>query len=476
MAVLFISLITTTTYAVKFKIFPLDKYNQDPKCWINPEDKDYDKPLISSTTQREYFELFYERYYGKKSPWDSNYVMERIQDEILNDKFSKVKEENLPKSEKGFGANFQLYVNTNLVNKIKENMNLGQFKNLEYKPSNRAIAVKNLLVRVFPTIEPYFDDFNKAGEGYPFDYFQDSALWIGTPVYVIGITQDSEWLYVLTPHLIGWVQSDGIAKTDNEFINKWQMATKNKMGAIISTETLINDVTKKHNLRYYIGSVFPVDTNFICKDKEVAILIPYSDSEHNAKITTAIASNEQVAIMPLTATPSNFSKVISALLGRTYGWGNSYFYNDCSAELLNLYTPFGIWLPRNSAAQSSNKSVLSQVIDLSKKTEDERLSDLIKFGKKFTTFIYIKGHIMLYIGGFSDSNDPDPQKQTPMTYQNMWGLRPEDNSYRVIIAKSCFFPLKKKYDEALGCLSLSSEKRDTFKLCCLKDGTCFIEK
>jgi cell wall-associated NlpC family hydrolase len=83
----------------------------------------------------------------------------------------------------------------------------------------------------------------------------------------------------------------------------------------------------------------------------IKVLIPITNAYHNAKINFAKLKSKDATVMPLKATPHNFSTIISKLLGRPYGWGNMYFYNDCSAELQSLYTPFGIWLPRNSAAQ-----------------------------------------------------------------------------------------------------------------------------
>ena len=32
-------------------------------------------------------------------------------------------------------------------------------------------------------------------------------------------------------------------------------------------------------------------------------------------------------------------------MGCPYGWGGMYFYNNCSAELKSLFTPFGFGYP-----------------------------------------------------------------------------------------------------------------------------------
>ena len=110
--------------------------------------------------------------------------------------------------------------------------------------------------------------------------------------------------------------------------------------------------------------------------------------------------------------------------------GNDNFNNDCSAELRSLLMPFGVFLPRNSAAQIE---AASRVVDLSQANTDERLRYLKEHGKPFTTLVYIPGHIMLYIGNAAING-----RSVPMTYQNIWGLRPADSKAAALSAVQSF--------------------------------------
>jgi hypothetical protein len=159
------------------------------------------------------------------------------------------------------------------------------------------------------------------------------------------------------------------------------------------------------------------------------------DLQHNAQITYAELSDTDAATMPLDSTPHNFANVIKELLGRPYGWGNIYFYNDCATELKNLYVPFGIWLPTFSKDQVKAGKIL---VDLSsEKDAQKRLNYLMENGRRFITLIYIGGHVMMYIGKFPNPYS-DVHEQIAMTYQNIWGLGPADNSYRSVIGKAVF--------------------------------------
>ncbi len=119
-----------------------------------------------------------------------------------------------------------------------------------------------------------------------------------------------------------------------------------------------------------------------------------------------------------------------------------YFYNVCSAELKNLYTPFGIWLPR----RLSDQAYAGNMIDMTSATPEQRIEYLKNNGHPFTTLVYIGDHIFMYIG-----NHPNPNSQghelVPMTYQTMWGIRPNPPIRRAIIGQSVIFPLLLQYPE-----------------------------
>jgi hypothetical protein len=52
------------------------------------------------------------------------------------------------------------------------------------------------------------------------------------------------------------------------------------------------------------------------------------------------------------------------------------------------------------------------------------------------TLIYIGGHVMLYLG-----NTTRDGQVVPVVYQDVWGLRPADNSRRAVIGGSVILPL-----------------------------------
>ena len=452
-------------FEVPIRIFPLDNYDQVIEHLIKPSDLNYDEPLISKPKQEKMYQEFYKHYYSTSdydpSPWNGKYVGKKLKEKIpliseVNPIISNGNSVNLDITEEIYGENYQPY-SKQWIDTIIMELNLKQFQNedaLKFNPNQRGIAIRNLLGRSLPTVDPVFYQPSLPGEGYPFDNIQESSVWIGTPLYIVGKSQNEQWSLVLTPHnIMVWVPSDSIAKTSEDFIKEWQRHAQKNMVAITRTNVSIFDDKKQYQFNSYVGTVFPGDNSYN-NSNNIKIFIPVAfGSEREAKIISAQVSYEDASIMPLKATPHNFSIIMSTLLGRPYGWGNMYFYNDCSAELQNFYTPFGIWLPR----QTSEQAKVGRLVDKSLEGTTERIKYLTEKGKKFTTIIYIGGHVMLYIGNYFGISF-DPQKQVAMTYQNIWGLRPSNNSYRAVIGKSVLLPMLPSYLEDSNLASLANRK------------------
>ncbi|STX50733.1 SH3 domain of the SH3b1 type [Legionella busanensis] len=424
-------------------LFPIEHYDQNISSWIKPSNPNYDKPLLSQNIQKQRMKQFYEHSFGEMSPWSATFVNQILQQTApynikgyvknLMDEFNN---EGKDSNHIGYGENFRPYT-SKWVTKIAQNIDLDQLDNLTYHSNNRGIAIDNLYARSLPTNDVYFYHHKIPGQGYPFDNLQQSALWAGTPVYILAQSKDGAWLLILTPEYIAWVNSKGIARTNNDFVTKWQAAAQNKMAAIIRPDTQLLNEKRQFLLTSYPGAVFPAH-----QDKNtLRLLVPVANTKRQALIKEATVTSKQAVIMPLVATPHNFTKVMTNLIGRPYGWGGLYFYNDCSAELKNLFVPFGIWLPRHSSQQIQ----MGRQVDLSLLPAKDRLDFLAAQGKPFMTIVYVGGHVVLYIGTLPNPNNPSVSMI--MTYQNIWGLTPHLGDRRDVIGGSVLFPLLLAYPE-----------------------------
>lgn len=444
-------------------LFPIEHYDQNIGHWLKPSDPNFDTRLLSVDMQQKQLDLFYQHYFGLFSPWNPAYVNLILQatlpslkdmEQKIIDKFNN---NNKSSDKLGYGENFRPYTQYWIEN-IVQNIYIEQLMQPRYQKDNRGIAVSNLSTRALPTDDVHFYNSQISGQGYPFDNLQMTSLWAGTPVYIIATTRDQAWYLILSPGVIGWVKSNGIAKVDDTFINTWATAAKKKFAAITHTETsLIDASNNRFLLTAYVGTVLP--TSAILPN-ELRLLFPVTDSNGHAVIKKVIVSNHDAVIMPFQATPHHFAFIMRTLIDRPYGWGGLYFYNDCAIELKNLFTPFGVWLP----SHSSDQAAAGKTIDLSANSVEQRVAYLKKQGLPFLTIVYIGGHVFLYMGNY---NYKQTHALVPMTYQNIWGLKPAPPVRRAIIGKSVLLPLLLRYPEDVHLTSLAAKKY--FKLTYLSE-------
>ncbi|CAB3722006.1 hypothetical protein LMG24238_04990 [Paraburkholderia sediminicola] len=454
-------------------LFPIANYDQNVDHWLEPDSPGYDRPFLSPADQQAHFSALYARYFGTgttaPSPWNSAYVAMRVYrqqgaDIVALQQRRIDKFDNTGKSGAalGYGENFRPHDKA-WIDAIAQNMDVGQFTQAAvYQPEHRAIATGNLMVRELPTTDPSFYDHHLAGEGYPFDNLQISAVRPGTPLYVLGSSVDGAWRYVQTPDVQGWVRTEGVGLTDDTFVDTWRAATAKSLGAVIVASAPVRDSRGVFRFDAPAGTLLPLAPDNAMRPAAQAnkpaseaadapasrkLFVPARDVDGRAIIRTAQLSDTQIAPMPLAATPRHLAMLMKTLIGRPYGWGNSGLYNDCSSELQSIFAAFGVWLPRHSSTQMS----AGRMIDLSASTPAQRLDYLAQHGEPLRTLIYIGGHVMLYIGNTTRNG-----MAVPVVYQDVWGLRPADNSRRAVIGGSVILPLFEHIPEDATLQSLAA--------------------
>lgn len=425
-------------------VFPLTNYSQSVDQWILAG-TDPTAAIIDVATQRRYFAALQSQYFGMgddgDSPWNPAFISKTLAAGVETTRDWGI-DTYLGAVRQSWGQNFRMHDGA-WKDRVRDNAAVDIEK--VYHASNRGIALRETLVRVLPTDDPAYSDPRKAGEGYPFDNFQMSSVRPGTPVYTLGASRDHRWRYILSPDVTGWVHYEDIAQARGPFVASWLKTASENLGAFTRQPVSIYDGNVFH-FTARIGTILPFRSG---KSGVTEMAVPVSDMTGHAQIAWHEETDQAFAPMPLAMNRNNIAMLMHSLADRPYGWGNSGFYNDCSAELRSLLIPFGILMPRNSLAQIQ---ATSRTVDLGKADVGTRLDYLVKNGKPFTTLIHIPGHIMMYIGNTTVNG-----QTVPMTYQDVWGLRPEDADGRSIIGGSVFFPLMKSYPENTNLQSLAGK-------------------
>ena len=282
-----------------------------------------------------------------------------------------------------------------------------QIKNSNFSRYNSlaqpAITIKHTDLKLYPSKLEIFYDPKRTGEGFPFDYNQNSAVYINTPIFVSHYSQDKKWVYVKTSYAFGWIRYTDIAFVSTDFQQRFQ----NDKYAITVTDnlSLVEDGIDLSLVK--MGTVFPMDKNtgeylYAKKDRNgYAYIKRFSPSEINL-----------IARKPIKFNQFNVAHISNQLVGEPYGWGGKLQARDCSALTRDFFAPFGIYLPRNSSQQAKESS--GSYLSLKGLNEKEKQETILSTAKPFRTLLYVPGHITLYLG---------QRNGEPVMLHNYWGAR-----------------------------------------------------
>ena len=326
--------------------------------------------------------------------------------------------------------------------RMAENADLPRMERLRVLP-RLAVTVRASDLRAAPTLKPRFSGLHGAGQGWPFDLFQYSRLHAGTPLAVYHKSRDGAWLLVQSSAAWGWVRAEDVAAAGESFRRLWRktpLCAFVQEGVGLKFKALAGEGKASVRPGSYlasadIGAVLPspFDGEVLLPMRGLdggayavrASFADYAAPSRDSAERYDILSRPAVR-MPLLLTPRNVARLGDRMMGQPYGWGGLYGGRDCSATMQDLFTPFALWLPRNSAKQAQEGAVL-KVEGLSAGAKEKALRE---HAQPFRTLIAMPGHIGLYAGQW--------QGRAAM-FHNMWGVRnslPGGQEGRLVIGRA----------------------------------------
>ena len=269
-----------------------------------------------------------------------------------------------------------------------------------------ALAAVNTSMRVLPTDKPAFYDFARAGEGFPFDMMQNSAVWAGTPLFISHISADGAWYLAECRYAFGWIPVRDTALIDR---NSAEALSTGPYVTPVKDRIPLHDWKGNYLFDLRIGQVLPA----VARDADgYTILVPVRDPDGIAGMVEAEVSAGHVDTWPLAPRRSMLAGLADEMIGQPYGWGGLYKNRDCSSTIMDLFAAIGVSLPRNSKVQAG----AGEQIDLTGLEPDEKKRLVLERGEPFSTLLSRPGHIMLYIG---------EKRGEPMIFHTAWGIKTE---------------------------------------------------
>lgn len=383
-----------------------------PKLLVPQEPKEYTKNFIynlDNITQKRKYRNYMKMHF---KPWKLKKISASAQDANWGIMYKK---------QKVYGNNLLKIEDKWFDNKVLN----ANYKNLSVK-MQKAIMIRNSNIRVFPSTDKIFKNPKKFAEGFPFDYNQASGIKINTPIMISHLSLDKEWAFIETSRTSGWLKVNDLAYVSDNLTNKFQtysyfVATKDSF-PIYKKNMFIEKIK--------VGTIFPYvlnktgEKNFLSVRREANSL--------QGTISYVKLKDNEASLMPVAFNKTNINKLTNELLNQDYAWGELLSNRDCSAMTRDFFTPFGIFLARNSRSQTKN----GKFIDLSKMSNKEKKDFIMVSGIPFLTLLYKKGHIMVYIGH---------KAKEPIIFHNLWSIKwlnEEGVKQRTILGKSSITSLE----------------------------------
>lgn len=281
----------------------------------------------------------------------------------------------------GFGEN-RLPNTKEFTQSILESMDIANYPSA----AQRAIMTESTNVRVVPSEKMRFD----TEDDFPFDQWQNSWIFAGTPVLITHYDMTKRWAHIESGFVAGWILASSVALVDDK-----QIARLQKASYILPKRDNIPLYHKgKFLTNARVGQILPVVKSL--KERDI-VLVAVRDMQGRAQLIESSIAAQDIASFPRDFSQGRSADLINTMLGDKYGWGGYLASRDCSAFIRDIFANYGLYLPRNSRAQAQVKKSMQDLSHLSRKQKERYI---IEHGVPFGSVLYLKGHIMLYIGEY----------------------------------------------------------------------------
>lgn len=281
----------------------------------------------------------------------------------------------------GFGEN-RLPNSKEFTQGILDSMDIAHYPSV----AQRAIMTESTNVRVVPSEKMRFD----TEDDFPFDQWQNSWIFANTPVLITHYDKTKRWAHIQSGFVSGWILVSSVALVDVQ-----QIARLQKASYILPKR---DNVLLYHNGKFLtnarVGQILPVAKSL--KERDI-VLVAVRDMQGKAQLVESTIAAQDIASFPRGFSQGRSADLINTMLGDKYGWGGYLASRDCSAFIRDIFANYGLYLPRNSLAQAQVKKSMQDLSQLSRKQKERYI---IEHGIPFGSVLYLKGHIMLYIGEY----------------------------------------------------------------------------
>lgn len=278
-----------------------------------------------------------------------------------------------------FNKNYYFYNYQKIPSKFLKNLKVNTNEEDFLKVKRPAILVQNTQLYILPTKKALLKDPFKDSQGLPFNYNLSAFLNFATPLLVSHYSKDKAFAFVKAEQAWGFIDARSFVFVSPSFIKAYK---KKSFVSPVKEDFSVLDKDGNFVFKARIGGIYAYD-----KEGKSSFKANFLGKE-------LVFLKKDVLPFPLKFDDANVKLLIAQLLEKPYGWGGYSGERDCSSFIKDLFAPFGVYLPRNSAAQSASFPRQS----LALMSDYKKLEFIKKHAKPYKTLLYMRGHIMLYVG------------------------------------------------------------------------------
>jgi len=211
-----------------------------------------------------------------------------------------------------------------------------------------------------------------------------SPIHVNEGVVIYSVTADRKWYFVRTAIYYGWVSSRCIALCNS--CEEMKRYTNDKEFLVVTADHL-----SAGNVIYDMGDRIRLTAHD--EHGYHVTVLSKDDDGHVTEEEAVIDASADVHVGCLPYTRKNLLDQCFKTLDDRYMWGGGEGERDCSSWIMEIFSCFGLILPRNSARQAKIPAFSLSLSGMDSERKSEILSQL-----PAGTLIFSPGHVMVYLG------------------------------------------------------------------------------
>ncbi len=265
--------------------------------------------------------------------------------------------------------------------------------------------------RLLPFEEPLY----AKTENLDFDVLENNSLDLGTPIAILQTSSNGMWVYAQSPYSSGWIDIRNVALCSQKDLRVYSSKEPFIVVAKTKGEIYSNSEMSKYLDFVRMGCRLPVDKKI--NKNAFTIIIPIRKEDGAMALEKAFIPRKEGELGYIPYTKRNVISQEFEMVNMPYCWGGAQGEQDCSGFVQQVFLPFGIILPKNSAEQAKVGILLGKFDKNS--TDDEKLSVLKDKSRGGITTLFFQGHIMIFLGFYNNA---------PYVMHDIWGYSSKSGS------------------------------------------------